>query len=185
MSLDRVVEDILKRGEQNRAEIIRMGEQERDEQVSLVEKKIEENRARSWKRNKALIEQLEQQEVSSAELEAKKSLLAAERGVMDELKAQVLAEIAGFSPEKRKNLYSKLIAGAKKELGDCLLYSRKEDRPLLQLSSGMSHAGEIEGIGGLVFESKDGSIRLDCRFESLLEEVWNSKMRDIHEKLFR
>jgi vacuolar-type H+-ATPase subunit E/Vma4 len=45
--------------------------------------------------------------------------------------------------------------------------------------------GEIDCIGGLVFESKDRSIRLDFRFESLLEEIWNKKLQEIYGKLLR
>jgi V/A-type H+-transporting ATPase subunit E len=184
MSLDKVVEEILKRGEQRKAEIIREGEKERDEQISLAEKKFEEGRHKSERRNRLLIEQLEQQEASSAELESKKNMLAAERAVMEELRGAVLAELANYSPERRKMLYSKLISSAKNELGECTVYSRKEDRPLLQLSSGVTYGGEIDGIGGLVFESKDRSVRLNYRFENLLEDVWNSRIREIHKRLF-
>jgi len=184
MSLDKVVEEILKRGEQKKAEIIHEGERERDEQTTLVEKKFSESRLKSEKRNKMSIDQLEHQEASSAELESKKIMLAAERAVMEELKAMILAELASYSPEKRKKLYAKLTAVAKKELGSCTVYSRKEDRPLLQLNSGVSYGGEIECIGGLVFESKDKSVRLNYRFEVLLEDVWNSRIREIHKMLF-
>jgi len=38
--------------------------------------------------------------------------------------------------------------------------------------------------GGLVFESKDRSVRLDYRFETLLEEVWNKRMNEIFSQLF-
>jgi len=182
--LDKVVDEILKRGEQKKAEIIREGERERDELVSLAEKKLEENRLKTEKRSRALTEQLEQQEASSAELESKKNMLAAERAVMEELKARVLEELASYSPEKKKMLFSKLMLSAKKEFGECTVYSRKEDKPLLQLTSGVKYGGEIDGIGGLVFESKDKSVRLNYRFESLLEDVWNSKLRDVHKKLF-
>lgn len=183
MSLDKVVEDILRRGEEKKREIIRLGEKERDEQVLQVEKKIEENRLKAEKRTKSLIAQMERQEISSIELEAKKTLLAAQRQAMEELKDQVLSELAKYPADKRKRMYSKLVAKAKRELGECYVYSNKDDRSLLQLPAGMISGGVIECSGGLVFESKDRGVRLNFRFESLLEDIWNKKMKEIYAQL--
>ncbi|OGS42543.1 MAG: hypothetical protein A3K67_07685 [Euryarchaeota archaeon RBG_16_62_10] len=184
MSLNKVVDDILRRGEEKRQEIIRLGEKDRDEQVHLAEKRIEESRKKAEQRAQATVAQLEQQEVSSAELESKKALLAAQREVMERLREEVLGELARYPSDKRKRLYSKLASQAKKEIGDCYVYSNKDDKALLQLPSGMTNGGTVECRGGLVFESKDRSVRLDFRFESLLDDVWNKKMREIYSRLF-
>jgi V/A-type H+-transporting ATPase subunit E len=184
MSLNKVVEDILRRGEEKKREIIRLGEQERDEQLKQADKRIEEDRLKTEKRSEASILQMEQQELSSAELESKKAMLAAQRETIDDLKEQVLSALAHYPADKKKKLYSKLISKAKKELGQCYVYSNKEDKAVLQLPTGMTDAGVINCHGGLVFESKDRSYRLDYRFESMLDEVWNKEMRDIYAKLF-
>ena len=185
MSLNKVVEDILHKGEEKKREIVRLGEKERDEQVLQAEKRIEENRLKEEKKTGSLVAQMDQQELSSAELESKKILLAAQRRAMEELKEQVLAELARYPVEKRKKLYSKLAAKAKKDLGDCYVYSSKDDKAILQLPAGMASGGVVDCIGGLVFESKDRSVRLDFRFESLLEEIWNKKLQEIYGKLLR
>lgn len=183
--MNKVVEDILRRGEERKQEIIRQGEEERDQQIVQADKRIQEDRAKAEKKLESSIALMEHQEVSSVELESKKMLLAAQRQAMEELREQVLAELATYPSDKRKKLYSKLVAKAKKELGDCSVYSRKEDKTLLQLPAGMPYAGTIECVGGLVFESRDKSVRLDYRFESLLEDVWNKDMQEIFAKLFR
>lgn len=182
--MEKVVEDILRRGEEQKREIVALGEKERDDQVAQTEKVIEEGRRKAEQRTEALISQMEQQELSSAELESKKALLAAQRQVMDELRSMALVEIAHYPPEKRKVIYSKLMARAKKELGECFVYSNAADKSLLVLPAGMSSGGVIECKGGLVFESKDRTVRLDYRFESMLEEVWNSKVQEIYTGLF-
>lgn len=184
MSLDKVVEEILRKGEEQRREIIRQGEKERDELVSLAGKRISEHREKSLKHNKTVIEQMEQQELSGAELESKKILLAAQRQAMESLKADALKDLADYPADKRKKIYAKLAAKAKKELGDCVVYSNKDDKPLLQLTSGMTYGGAIDCVGGVVFESNDKSVRLDYRFESLLEETWNRNIQAIYKKLF-
>lgn len=185
MSLNKVVEDILYKGEEKKREIVRLGEKERDEQIQQAERKIEENRVKEERKTRSLIDQMEQQELSSAELESKKILLAAQRRTIDELKGLALAELAEYPADKRKKLYSKLMVKAKKDLGDCYVYSSKDDKAILQLPAGMTSGGVIDCIGGLVFESKDRSVRLDFRFESLLEEIWNKKLQEIYGKLLR
>lgn len=184
MGLDKVVEEILRRGEERKREIIRLGEKERDEQVKQAEKRIVEERQKSEKKTEGAIVQMEQQELSSAELESKKSLLAAQRQVMDDLKEQVLDALVHYPAEKKKRLYAKLAAKAKKELGQCYVYSREEDEAFLQLPSGVTRSGSVDCRGGLVFESKDRSYRLDYRFESLLDEVWGKEMKEIYARLF-
>jgi V/A-type H+-transporting ATPase subunit E len=184
MGLDKVVEEILRRGEEKKQEIIRLGEKERDELVGQADKKIADNRQKSEKKAETTIVQMEQQELSSAELESKKALLAAQRQVMEDLKQQVLDALGGYPAEKKKKLYAKLAARARKELGECYVYSNREDKAVLQLPSGVTDAGTIDCHGGLVFESKDRSYRLDYRFESMLDEVWNKEMKEIFTKLF-
>ena len=184
MSLEKVVEDILQRGEEQKREIIRQGERERDESVAQADVQLEEHRQKASARADAHISQMEQQELSSAELESKKALLSAQRQVMDELKAQILAEMSHYPADKRSAMYARLMGRAKKELGECYVYSNPSDKPMLKLPSGMSSGGVIDCRGGLVFESKDRAVRLDYRFESMLEDVWNSKIREIYSGLF-
>jgi len=184
MGLEKVVEDILRRGEEKSSEIVGLGEKERDEQIHQAEIKAAEERQNTERRTQVIIAQMEQQELSSAELESKRSLLEAQRQVMESLKEQVLAELENYPEQKRKRLYSRLVQKAKKELGTCKVYSTKADKELLQLPYGVTHVGFFEGPGGLMFESADGSLRLDYRFESMLDDLWNEKLRDIYMKLF-
>ena len=43
---------------------------------------------------------------------------------------------------------------------------------------------DIPGLGGFVLESKDGSVVLDYRFDSLLEDAWKSCMASVNKVLF-
>jgi len=184
MSLEKIVEEILKTGEERKLEIVRQGERERDEHIAQADVQIAEHRAKAKDRAGAQVSQMEQQEFSSAELESKKVLLSAQRKAMDEAKSLVLSEIADYPAEKRAAMYSRLMARAKKELGECYVYSNAADKPLLKLAAGMASGGVIECRGGLVFESKDRTVRLDYRFETMLEEVWNRKIQEIYSTLF-
>jgi V/A-type H+-transporting ATPase subunit E len=184
MGLEKLVEDILRKGEEQAQEIIRQGEADRDEQVRSVDAEIVASREKAFRRLEALISQLEQHELSSAELESRKMLLAAQREVLEDLKERSLAELAAYPPEKKLALYAKLFAKAKRILGDCYVYSNKADGASLRPPPGIASGGTIDCTGGLVFESKDRSVRLDYRFETMLEEVWGHKMNEIYTQLF-
>jgi V/A-type H+-transporting ATPase subunit E len=184
MGLEKVIQDILKRGNAKKQEILSLGEKERDDQIRAAEKKAREEHAKASARVEAALTQMEQQELSSAELEAKRVLLGTERKVMEELKEQVLDELSKYPADRRKKMYAKLVDNGMKELVRGLVYSNKADKPLLQLPSGMTFGGVIECKGGLVFENEDKTVRLDYRFESILDDLWNAKMREIYTKLF-
>jgi V/A-type H+-transporting ATPase subunit E len=184
MGLERVIQDILRRGNAKKHEILSLGEKERDDQIRAAEKKAREESVKASARVETLLSQMEQQELSSAELEAKRVLLQAERKVMEELKEQVLDDLSKYPPDLRRRMYAKLVDNAKKELVRGLVYSNKADKSLLQLPSGMTFGGVIESKGGLVFENEDKTVRLDFRFESILDDLWSAKMREIYSKLF-
>ena len=184
MGLEKLVEDILQKGRERANEIIREGETERDEQVRSADEGIRRTREKAEKKTDAHIAQMEQHELSSAELESRKTLLAAQREVLEDLKDRSLAELANYPEDKRRMLYDKLFAKAKGILGDCVVYSNKADSAWLKPPAGVVKGGVIDCAGGLVFESKDGSVRLDYRFETMLDEVWNDKMSEIYSQLF-
>jgi len=185
MSLDKVVEDILRKGEERKRELILLGKKEADEQTSLAEKRTSERRTSEEKKVESAIAQMEQQEISSAELESKKALLAAQKQVMEDLKEQILTQLENYPADKRKKLYGRLTAKAKKELKEGYVYSSPGDKPLVQFVPGMTYGGTMECRGGIVFESKDRTYRLDYRFETILEDVWNTNIQEIYSKLFR
>jgi len=184
MSLNNVVEEILRRGEERKQEIIRSGEKDRDELIAQAKKKIAEVAVKTEQRTRASITQMEQQEVSSAELESKRIILESQRRVMDELRGEILADLTKVPADKRTKMYSKLIARARSDFGECYVYSNERDKSLLQLPTGMQSGGIIDSRGGLVFESKDRKVRLDFRFETLLDDLWNSRMKEIYSRLF-
>jgi V/A-type H+-transporting ATPase subunit E len=184
MGLEKLVEDILRKGDGRAKEIISQGEAERDARVKLADKDISEKRVLAEKRLESQISQMEQHELSSAELESRKMLLAAQREVLEDLRERILVELSDYPDDKRRALYAKLFAKAKEILGDCYVYSNKADEPTLKPPSGITKAGVMDCSGGLVFESKDRSVRLDYRFETLLEEVWSKRMSEIFSQLF-
>ena len=184
MGLEKLVEDILRKGDERAQEIIRQGETERQKQIALADDDISASREKAEARLQNQIAQMEQHELSSAELESRKMMLAAQREVLEDLRERILVELSQYPQDKRNALYSRLFAKAKSILGDCYVYSNEADASTLRPPAGITKAGVLECSGGLVFESNDRSVRLDYRFETLLDELWNKKMNEIYTQLF-
>ena len=59
------------------------------------------------------------------------------------------------------------------------------DRKALSELAGKRQIGDaIEGLGGFVLESPDGSVSYDMRFDTLLESSWNDQLAEINSILF-
>jgi V/A-type H+-transporting ATPase subunit E len=43
---------------------------------------------------------------------------------------------------------------------------------------------EIDMSPGLILENEDGSVRLDYRFKTILDSIWNREMKTISNMLF-
>jgi vacuolar-type H+-ATPase subunit E/Vma4 len=62
----------------------------------------------------------------------------------------------------------------------------KTDRAALSKSAGQFKIGDdIDGLGGFVLESEDGSVMMDYRFEGRLREAWDSSLGEVSRILFR
>jgi vacuolar-type H+-ATPase subunit E/Vma4 len=59
------------------------------------------------------------------------------------------------------------------------------DRKALSELAGKRKVGDaIDGLGGFVLESPDGSVSYDMRFDTLLESSWNDQLAEINSILF-
>ncbi len=184
MGLEKLIEDILQKGAERAQEIVRQGERERDELVQSADADMKANHEKSLEKVEAQIAQLERHELSSAELESRKILLSAQREVLEDLRERALSELALYPQDKKQMLYARLFSTAERTLGDCYVYSNKADNAWLKPPPGIVSGGTVDCLGGLVFESKDRTVRLDYRFETMLEEIWGKMMNEIYTQLF-
>ncbi|WP_225335172.1 V-type ATP synthase subunit E [Halomicrobium urmianum] len=191
MSLDTVVEDVREEA-RARAEEIRSDADERAEEiVAEAEADAEEIREDREAEVEREIEQEREQRLSSAKLEAKQERLAARRDVLEDVREQVEAEIAGLEGDQREELTRALLDAAAAEFDDGAaieVYGRPDDQELLTSIlaeyDGYEYAGEVDCLGGVVAESDASRVRVNNTFDSILEDVWEDNLRDISDRLF-
>ncbi|SER25412.1 V-type ATP synthase subunit E [Natrinema salaciae] len=191
MSLDTVVEDIREEAHARAEDTRTEGEARADEIESAAEEdadEILENAERDVERE---IEQLREQRLSSAKLEAKQKRLEARRDVLGEVREQVEDELAALEGDTREELTRDLLEAASGEFDegdDVNVYGRAGDEELIESIladyDGYEYAGEHDCLGGVVVESDQSRVRVNNTFDSVLEDVWEDNLREISNRLF-
>ncbi len=191
MSLDTVVEDIRDEAHARAEEIRTEGEERAEEIESAAEDDAQEILETAEQEAEREIEQLREQRLSSAKLEAKQKRLEARRDVLGDVREQVETELAGLEGDTREELTRALLEAASVEFDeddDVSVYGRAEDADLLESIAddydGYEYAGEHDCLGGVVVESEQSRVRVNNTFDSVLEDVWEDNLREISNRLF-
>ncbi|WP_255193533.1 V-type ATP synthase subunit E [Natronobeatus ordinarius] len=191
MSLDTVVEDIREEASARAEEIREAGDARADEIVSAAEDDADAILDAAETEVGREIDQLEEQRLSSAKLEAKQKRLEARRDVLGEVREQVERELVELDEGTREELTRTLLDAASVEFeagDDVSVYGRGDDADLLESIlgeyDGYEYAGEYDCLGGVVVESEQSRVRVNNTFDSLLEDVWEENLREISNRLF-
>ncbi|ELY94079.1 V-type ATP synthase subunit E [Natrialba taiwanensis] len=191
MSLDTVVEDIREEAHARAEDIRETGETRAEEIESAAEADAEEIVAEAEAEADREIEQLREQRLSSAKLEAKQKRLEARRDVLGNVREEVEAELASLEDDTREELTRDLLDAASSEFDeddDVSVYGRSDDRELIESIladyDGYEFAGEYDCLGGVVVESEQSRVRVNNTFDSVLEDVWEDNLREISTQLF-
>lgn len=208
MSLENVVEDIRKEARDRAEEIEADAEDQAQELISEAEAEAEEIIAQREEEIERQIDQERERRISSANLEAKQEILQARREVLSEVRATAEDELASkeavrtttrappsqdkrstFDEERRAELTATLLEDALAEFeGQAEVYCRPEDtemvRDILESYEDVTLAGKTDCLGGVVVESPGSRVRVRNTFDSILEEVWSDRVREINDRLF-
>ena len=191
MSLETVVEDIRDEA-RARAEDIRKDAEERaDAIIAEAESDADDIVEQAKVEAEREIEQEREQKLSSAKLEAKQQRLEARRAALQDVRETVEERIVGLEGGEREELTRELLDAASTEFEGAesvQVYARGDDQGLVEniLSDydGYEYAGEYDCLGGVVVESETSRVRVNNTFDSVLEEVWETELKEISARLF-
>jgi len=182
MGLETVIDEILARGreeadairESAKAERARLLQEAREEGAKLLIAKEQEARLAA--------ERARIQDLARAELESKRTILAAQKQVLDEVYSRALERLAAL-PDRDAIVRALLNANAS-EWRAGKVYASPRDADTVRAIVGPNYAGTTEALGGVVIESTDGTRRTDLRFETLFADVWRDSIREVAEILW-
>ncbi len=183
MTLERVAQAVLDRGKSEAEQIVAQAREEKERMLSEARTegenavKIAEAQAREEAERRKV------QEIARAELEARKISLAAQKEALDEVYEQSLVRLTQLK-DNNEILKSLLTTNETEWKSGGRVYSSKKDESVVKKIVSSAYAGNIDGAGGVVIESADGTRRTDLRYESLLREVWDDTVKEVADVLW-
>jgi len=181
MALDAVVDDILAANKSKVEEINAETEQEVARILNEARERAAEIKSRKEAESDSAVEALERREISSANLETKRAELNVNKDLMEQASLKLLEAVSKLPKKDNEALIKKLLEPY--DLKDMKVYSSKKDQTFVS-SLAPNYGGNIDTVGGVVVENKDGSIRFDHTYETLASEVFSKSMKDVSETLF-
>jgi len=131
-------------------------------------------------------QQLSVETVAAARQANQQRLLVARREELDTTWNQVIETVSSAKFKGRSEMLKALVgeamdAGAE---GMTLRPVSKDRKALEQAAKSIDFGDDIDGVGGFVLESKDGSVLMDYRFEGRLRTAWENSLGDVSTILF-
>ncbi|MFH1181739.1 MAG: V-type ATP synthase subunit E family protein [Candidatus Woesearchaeota archaeon] len=181
MGLEKVKDDVLEKAKHEAAKLAAEAE---DEAKRIKREKAKASEALSREAEKKLEAQKSEmisRAVSSAELEAKKEMLNARKDIINRIFAEAKRRLKAIPQSRRNSHIAKLLEIAGRELEIARVYCNESDLKNIQ----GFNAEKAEIIGGIIAENKEGTVRVDLSYDSLLEEVYRESLKEVSEVLFR
>ena len=180
MGLEAVKEEILNSAKEQANSLIAEARKEANRIARETEKKTEELQGKSDAETKKAFDTIKRQELASAELDNKKMLLGAKKQIIEAAFAEARKKLENLDDKKIEAIIKKLLEKAKNEIEIAKVYCNKRDAKLVK---GMSSQA-IDIIGGLIVENKDGTVRIDYSFDTMLDSIKENELQNISKVLF-
>jgi len=181
MALDAVVESVLTTSKDKVAQITG----EADQEVARILNEARERAADIKSRKEAevghVVEGIERREISSANLEVKRSELNVHKDLIEKTRVKLLEKLHNLPKKDNEAMLKKLLEGY--DLKEMKVFSNKRDEAFVS-SLASNYGGNLDIIGGAVIESKDGALRYDLTYETLAREIFSNRMKEVSRILF-
>ena len=181
MALDAVVESVLATSKDKVAQITSEADQEVARTLNEARERAAEIKSRKEAEVVRATEAIERREISSANLEVKRSELNVHKDLLEQARVKFLDKIQNLPKKDNEALLKKLLEPH--NLKDMKAYSNKRDEAFVS-SLAPNYGGNLDIIGGAVVESSDGALRYDLTYETLAREVFNNRMKEVSRILF-
>lgn len=182
MGLDKVVDNIRSEGRSQAASIVDAAKKEADAILADAKRQASEITARRQTEGSAAADAHLKREVASADLEARRLRLTAERELVASIRSEVEKRLSALPADKREAHLKQLVAKANVSGGK--VWVAKQDEASAR-KLGLDVAGTFDGLGGVIVESPDGATRENLRYETLLDEIWQASLPQVASKLLK
>ncbi|MBM4248712.1 MAG: hypothetical protein FJ149_04640 [Euryarchaeota archaeon] len=126
--------------------------------------------------------QLRVQELAAAELEGKRARLAMEREMLEAAVGQAREMLSALPRERDERMLSEILR--RHSAPGHRVFSAKRNEAFLRAIPTVEYGGTVNCLGGILFESRDGSVRMDFTYDTMLRDLVERNMKEIARMLF-
>jgi len=134
---------------------------------------------------------IESQELSAANLVVKRERLNTQKALLDEVYARTLDSIQKLPDTFHREALKSLLSSAGKQIPEGIVHSNARDAKALKellaqenTFKGYAFGNEVNIEGGVIVESRDGTIQVDFSYRTFLNKVWETGLKDASDILF-
>jgi V/A-type H+-transporting ATPase subunit E len=182
MGLDEVAEEILSAGRSAASAAVKEAEQEAARIAAEAEGRARSVVAEKLEQAERRARQMRVQELAAAELEGKRARLAMEREMLEAASAQA-REMLGALPKERDERMLLEVLRRQPPAG-YRVFSAGRNEAFLRAMPSVDYGGTVKCLGGILFESRDGSVRMDFTYDTMLRDLVERNMKEIARELF-
>ena len=191
MGLEAVLADIREKGQQEVQRIRSESQQETSRVLTAAQE-------RAGKIKQAANEEAERQsgyilsqESSAANLLVKREILNTQKELLDQVYKKALVSIAELPESFHQDSIVRLLTDAKKQIPEGIAHVNQRDRKILDRILAekpefrtFSAGKDMDIDGGVIVESRDGTLQLDYSYRTFLDMIWESGLKDASDLLF-
>jgi V/A-type H+-transporting ATPase subunit E len=181
MALDAVIESVLATSKDKVASVSGEADQEAARILNEARNRAAEIKSRKEVEVGHSVEAIERREISSANLEVKRSELNVHKDLLEKTRVKLSEKIQNLPKKDNEAMIKKMLEPY--DLKDMKVFSNKRDEAFVS-SLAPNYGGNLDIIGGVVVESKDGALRYDLTYETLAREVFSNHMKEVSRILF-
>lgn len=182
MALEQVLEQIQRRSAEERGRLEAEAQAARSKAAAEAQAVVEERRRKALERAAREIVLMQTQEAASTELELKREELQLERELIDRVQKLAQDKLKALPRERNEALLKALLAHFERE--GTQLSATAKDELFVKMASKLHFAGPLHGAGGLVISNGDGTVRMDLSFETLMRDLSEKRLKEVHDKMF-
>jgi V/A-type H+-transporting ATPase subunit E len=184
MALDNVTAEIRTLSD----EAVRKIQAETAEEIARIQSetdaKIAGLKESEEKRLADTIDRMDRQEISSAELESKKIVLAKKKEILFQVFDETLAELEGAPADVKLEQYKSMVNYAKTVIPDPIAFMSENDDFSAKDLGVKKVEKDSRIVAGLILQSEDGQIEIDMQYSALLRMVWDRGIKNVSDILF-
>ena len=180
MGLENVKKEIIREAEKKAKEINAEYAGKIDSLTAKSTEEISEYRANAEQHANQLIHTTERKMLAAARFDAQRNVLDAKKVALDSVLDSVTDHFVNMKSAEKKKFLQKLLKSAKDEIDVKVVHLNKHDVKLL---TGVT-TKPADIAGGLIAESKDGSVSINLSVEELVAAAREKLLVELSEVLF-